>query len=406
MYTASRTILITAVALLVVLGITMLYSTTYYIYGESLLLRQLIWIILGCAAALLLNITDYRWLDVWAGPMLICLALALAYLAAANIMHQDFMPEYLNNLAEKMPFVRGLHVGSARWLKAGNLRFQPSEFATLAVILFLSRYFTNRQRHFHTFYRGFFIPMVTGGGIAGLILLGGNLSSAVIAGAMVFWLFFIAGIRLRFLALTLILGITASATTLYLSPTRMQRLQYYRHPEEYQNDQTYQLWASQLAIGSGGWHGRGFTESRIKRSFLPEAHTDFIVAIIGEEIGFFGIVFLLSLYAVTVSTILWIGAMAVDQKGLLLCSGIALAIGLRALVNIGVVGGFLPTTGVTAPLVSYGGSSIFATLTGIGLVLNISRVAGKSAAENKDKKSEIIPPRGRHLSHRNVPPEN
>ena len=404
MYRARQTLLITTVALLLVFGLTMLYSTTYDIFGEALLQRQLVWIVLGAGGALLLSALDYRWLSRYAGWMLLALGICLAYLAIANVMNHRVMPEGIRSVARALPLVSGLHVGSARWLGLKSVRVQPSEFASLAIILFLSRYFSFHGRHLHTFYRGFFKPMMVVGVLVGLILLGGDLSTTVITGGMIFWLCFFAGVRLRFLVLTVLVGAVVGLTALHIDETRMSRTLYYRSPEQYQQRETYQLWMSQLAMGSGGWSGVGFTEGRIKRRYLPESHTDFIIAIIGEELGFLGVAAAMVFYATMVFSILWIGAAAPDREGMMVCSGVALALGLRAFVNIGVVSGFLPTTGVTAPLISYGGSSAVASLLGAGLVLNVGRIASRAALQRAaSANSEVAEPPRYDLSHRQLP---
>ncbi len=402
MHRAARTFFISMVAFLLVLGLTMLYSTTYDVYGETLLLRQLVWIVIGTGGALLINIFDYRKLSKYSTVLLAGLAVALTYLAVANLLHHQQMPESARILARNLPFVSGLHVGSARWLGVGNLRFQPSEFATLAIILFLALYFSSHSRHLHTFHRGFFKPMAIVGSVVLLILLGGDLSTTAITGTMIFGLCFVAGVRLRFLSLIVILGAVMVLAALYFSPGRMDRLLYYRNPEKYQSHETYQLWSSQLAIGSGGWGGLGFTESRMKRRYLPEAHTDFIIAIIGEELGFIGLTTVILMYAGMIFSVLWIGAMAVDRQGVLICCGVALALGLRAFVNIGVVSGFLPTTGVTAPLISYGGSNAVASLLGIGLALNVGRIAAQARTESDSAKLDIAGPPPHDISHRDL----
>ena len=128
-----------------------------------------------------------------------------------------------------------------------------------------------------------------------------------------------------------------------------------------------------MALGSGGLTGIGFTKSRLKQRYLPEAHTDFIVAIIGEELGFLSVLGLVALYVLLVASIFWIASQADDRQGVLLCAGVGLNIAFQALINISVVSGFCPTTGVTAPFLSYGGSSMIASLLGIGLVLSVSR---------------------------------
>ncbi len=357
----------TSATLLLLFGLTMLYSTSYAVYGEDKLLRQMIWIVAGTVAALTLSRFDYHRLMRYVFLGLNLCGLALAYLALANVMH------HLNGgfraFAAAMPFVSGLHVGSARWINLSVVSVQPSEFAKLAIILFLAAYFGRYARRLDSFYHGFFKPMFIVGVVTLLILLGGDLSSTVITGAIVFVLAFIAGVRLRYLTLIVLFGVALGAAAIQISPERMSRITSFRDPETHQRDEGYQLWFSQLALGSGGWRGLGFTESRMKHRYLPEAHTDFIVAIIGEELGFTGIAAALFLYLLLTLSILGIGTSAPDREGMLMCCGVALSFGLHAFVNIGVVSGFLPTTGVTAPLISYGGSSIVVALLEIGIVL-------------------------------------
>jgi cell division protein FtsW len=229
--------------------------------------------------------------------------------------------------------------------------------------------------------RGFLKPMVAVGFVAGLILLGGDLSSTAITGWVIFGLAFVGGVRLRYLFIVLLAGLVMAGTAIKLSPERISRITSYRNPEEVQATDGYQLWHSQLALGSGGWRGLGFTNSRMKRYYLPEAHTDFIVAIIGEELGFLGVASLVILYAGLMTSAFWLAALAPDREGMLICTGVALLLGLQALVNVSVVSGFCPTTGVTAPFLSYGGSSIVASLLGIGLTLSVSRISEQEFRE-------------------------
>jgi cell division protein FtsW len=175
----------------------------------------------------------------------------------------------------------------------------------------------------------------------------------------------------------------------------MRRFTVYRNPEQSQNAEGYQLWHSQLALGSGGLGGLGFTRSRMKQHYLPEAHTDFIVAIVGEELGFAAVAALILVYCLLVGAVLWAGALSGDRTGVLLCVGVALSIGFQAFVNISVVSGFCPTTGVTAPFLSYGGSSMLALMTSIGLVLNVTLVSESQEVENAldSRYSPALPPR-------------
>ncbi len=379
MHHIARTILITCVIMLLLFGLTMLYSTSYAVYGEEKMLRQMVWTVIGTAGALIAGALDYRRLIRYGWPLLGIAALALLYLAVANVLHH--LGGTARDIAGALPFVSGLHVGSARWLGISFVRIQPSEFAKVAIILFLAYYFGLHARHLGTFYQGFFKPMAAVGVVGLLILLGGDLSTTAITGGMVGILAFVAGVRLRYLLLIALAGIVLGVAAIRISPERMARITSYRNPEAHQQDEGYQLWFSQLALGSGGWRGLGFTNSRMKHRYLPEAHTDFIVAIIGEELGFLGVAAVLVLYIFLTLSTLWIGILAPDREGLLLCCGVALSFGLHAFVNIGVVSGFLPTTGVTAPLISYGGSSVVGALLEVGLVMSVSRVGARGSTD-------------------------
>lgn len=366
-----QTILVASVVLLLLFGLTMLYSTSYAVYGEEKMLRQMIWIVAGTVAALISVKLDYRRLTRYSGPLLVACGVALFYLAVANVLHH--LGGAARGVAASLPFVSGLHVGSARWLGISFIRIQPSEFAKIAIILFFAAYFGRHARHVNSFLHGFFKPMVAVGVVGILILAGGDLSTTAVCGSMVLGLAFVAGVRLRYLVCIVIAGVALLVVALQISPERMSRITSYRDPEAHQQDEGYQLWFSQLALGSGGWRGLGFTNSRMKHRYLPEAHTDFIVAIIGEELGFLGVMAVVLLYVALTTSVLWIGLRSPDREGMLVCCGVALAFGLHAFVNIGVVSGFLPTTGVTAPLVSYGGSSVVVALMEIGLVLSVDR---------------------------------
>lgn len=375
--------------LLLLLGLSMLYSTTYAAWQETLLKKQLVWIVAGGLIAVACdNFLDYRWLGRRSYWLLGGFVLLLGYLALANHLHQ--LPFIASDAKVSLPFVAGLSKGSARWLSFGKISVQPSEFAKLAAIIFLGDYFTRHARHTHEFYRGFLKPMGTVGVIAGLILAGGDLSTTAITGGVAFCLVFIGGIRLRYLVLVVVFGLCMAGVAIKLSPERISRLTSYRNPEEVQQDAGYQLWNSLLALGSGGAFGLGITDSRMKRHYLPEAHTDFIVAIIGEELGYAGVMALVLLYISVTTATLWIAALAADRAGMLIAAGVGISIAMHAFINISVVSGFCPTTGVTAPFISYGGSSMVASLAGIGLLLSVSRIAEKLAAEELEDEQHQI----------------
>jgi cell division protein FtsW len=379
MHKTARTFLLLVVASLLVFGISMLYSTTYVSAGETILARQLTWVGLGAVAAVMVWLCDHRFLGRWAWLALILVTLALGYLVFAYLLHKlPFVPD---GLVRHLPLIGGPTKGSFRWLRFGPVALQPSEFAKPVLILFLADYFSRSSRYIHEFRRGFLIPMAVGVGVIALILLGKNLSIAVITGVVVAALAFVAGVRVRYLAALVVLGLVALALLIKADPERWRRVTVYRNPEKYQEGEGYQLWTSQLAMGSGGVRGLGFTNSRMKQFYLPEAHTDFIVAIVGEELGFLAVGLLIVAYGLLMAAAFWIAALAPDRQGILLCVGLGLSLGLHAFVNIGVVSGFGPTTGVTAPFLSYGGSSMMNSLICIGLLLSVSRTSEREQVQ-------------------------
>lgn len=388
MHRAARTVLVALVTALVLFGIVMLYSTSYAAFGERFLIRQLIWVGAGSIGALALWLVDYRKLGKASGIVLGLIALALAYLVAVYMIHRF---KLLSPAAfSRLPLVTDRPIkGSFRWLRLAGLSVQPSEFAKPVLVLFLSDYYNRRARHITEFRRGFFRPMLISGVILALIFLGKDLSTTVVTGAVVFVLAFIAGVRLRYLVLLALAGICFAYVAIRFDPVRMRRMMSYQDPEKYQLRDGYQLWHSQLALGSGGTGGLGLTQSRLKQLYLPEAHTDFIVAIIGEELGFIATCCLVIAYGLVVATAFWIASFAPDRQGALLSAGLGVSIGIHAFVNVAVVSGFCPTTGVTAPFLSYGGSSMVATLLGVGLLLSVCRVS-EAVAEERGTQSQRV----------------
>ncbi len=207
----------------------------------------------------------------------------------------------------------------------------------------------------------------------GFIFLGKDLSTTVITAGVVLAMMFLAGVRTRFLLLLVLLGAAAGTAAIATNPERVTRVVSYRHPELSKQDDGYQLWHSHLAMGSGGLRGRGFTRSIMKQVYLPEAHTDFIIAVLGEELGYVGVLAVLGLYVLFLVSTVGIAYMCRDPVDMLICMGVGLLVAFQALVNISVVSGWCPTTGLTAPFLSYGGSSIISILLCVGLVFNVCR---------------------------------
>ena len=369
--------LLASVVLLTIFGLVMLYSTTSATSHQHFLLKQSVWIFLGMMFAAVICVVDYRRIGAASKWVLLLVALPLVYLASAHVLHrcgQDWVTE--------LPFVASIN-GAFRWLRVGGFTLQPSEFAKPALIIFLAHYYGTKPRNVLSFTKGVWRPMLVVGMIVILVLLGGSLSVTMITGMVVMAVMFIAGVRLRYLLLLISIGILLFATVVVVSPERVSRLTSFRHPEAAPSGNGYQLLMSQYALGSGHWTGVGFNESRLKERYLPESHTDFILAIVGEELGFTAVAGVMLMYLLVLGAALTVSTNALDREGMLLTAGVGLSIGLHALIHAAVVSGAGPTTGITAPLISYGGSSMLTTWIGIGLLVSVIRttIANSDADE-------------------------
>ncbi len=365
-------LLVLSILGLSIFGIVMLYSTSSATSGEELLMKQAKWIGVGIIGAAILYFCDYRLICRHRGKILLAAAAPLAYLAFAHIM---VMRGVDPNQIEQLPFIHGVN-GAYRWLFIGSYTIQPGELAKLALIIFVAGYYGAHPRWAPQLRRGLIMPLLIMAPVLFLVLMGGSLSITVITGAVLLTLLFVAGVRMRYFAILGTASVLLVVVVLSLSAARMQRVtESWFHPEQHRKTTGYQLFHSQLALGSGGMWGLGANRSRMKQAYLPEAHTDFIMAIVGEELGYVSMVIVMITYLLLVGSAFWISAVAADRQGMLLGVGIGVSVGIHALINVAVVSGALPTTGVTAPLISYGGSSMLLTWLGIGLLGSIARVA-------------------------------
>ena len=196
----------------------------------------------------------------------------------------------------------------------------------------------------------------------------------VLTGTVILTTMFVAGTNLRWLVGSIGFGVVCIALVAFLSPVRMARFESFLTPEELSSGKGYQLWHSLLSLGSGGWTGQGFSESRMKNEYLPEAHTDFILAIVGEELGFICILFVCLFYIAFLISSLRIAGQAQNVRGLILGATLGCTVVQHAFVNMGVICGLLPTTGITAPFISYGGSSMVSAFISIGILLSVDRI--------------------------------
>lgn len=353
-----KSVLIVTVVLALV-GLVMVFSASAVVAGNRFqdsvffLKRQLIWLAMGMVLLHLASRLDYmRWRRL-AIPFLILTVLLL--------------------IVVLIPGVGVMAKGARRWLRLGALSIQPAEMAKLAVVLYLAAYLAKKRDRVRELTTGFLPPVILIGLVAGLILQQPDLGTVVMIGLVSFGLLYLGGARLAHLTGLTLAAIPVAAALLLSSGYRRQRLMTFLSPWEDPTDTGFQVTQSFLAFGNGGVFGVGLGAGKQKLFFLPEAHTDFVLALIGEELGLVGTSAILLLFLVLVLKGFQIAARARDPFGRDLALGLTLLLGLQVLINAGVATGLLPTKGLTLPFLSYGGSSLVVSLAGIGILLSVSR---------------------------------
>lgn len=262
--------------------------------------------------------------------------------------------------------------GARRWLSLGVMSVQPSEFAKVALIAWTASFLTRKQALLGEFKRGL-LPLCVVWGIALLLVfLEPNLSAALVIIALCMIVAFAGGVRIRHFLLLAALGLPVIAAKAVSADYRADRLATFLDPTRDTGGASYQINQALIALGSGGVGGRGFGAGQQKYGFLPEPHNDFILAMIGEEWGFIGVVVLSALFFAFVATGMRIARRAPDLFGFLLATGLTSLIGLHAILHFGVNTALLPATGVTLPFFSYGRSSLFVCLFSVGILANIA----------------------------------
>ncbi|MGB5698089.1 MAG: putative lipid II flippase FtsW [Polyangiales bacterium] len=282
--------------------------------------------------------------------------------------------------------------GATRWLALGPVNVQPAELAKLAMIMWLAHSLAKKAHRVRTFSIGFLPHVLVAGLLMLLCLAQPDFGSAVMIALLTFVVLFAAGAKAGYLLGCVMLAVPIGYGAIASSPYRMRRIEAFLEPFEHRQGAGYQITESLMGFGSGGWTGVGLGDGRQKLLFLPEAHTDFISAIIGEELGFVGIVLLCSAFSWVVFRGLRAAWRAQDEYAGYLAAGMTLFIGLQAFTNLAVAMGLLPTKGLALPFVSYGGSSLLVNAAAAGIILNTTRF-GVSRAEAapqgaKDKKAQ------------------
>jgi len=274
--------------------------------------------------------------------------------------------------------------GSLRWLRIGPLNVQPSEFAKLSVVLFVASYLIRRQKEVIDTIKGFIKPLAILALLSLLLLLQPDLGSTVVIVVIMMGMLFIANARLiSFIGIAFSL-LTVIIILIVTSPYRMARVFGFLDPWADPFGRSYQLTQSLMAFGRGGWFGEGLGNSVLKLEYLPEAHTDFIMAILAEELGFIGVSIVILLEFILVYKAFSIGKRALQQNLIFagyVAVGIAIWFAFQTAVNVGAASGIAPTKGLTLPLVSYGGSSLLTIAVAVGLILRIDFETRSSSLE-------------------------
>jgi cell division protein FtsW len=272
--------------------------------------------------------------------------------------------------------------GATRWLALGPVNVQPAELAKLAMIMWLAHSLTKKSNRVRTFSIGFLPHVLVAGLLMLLCLAQPDFGSAVMIALLTFVVLFAAGAKAGYLLGCVLLALPVGYAAIASSPYRMRRIQAFLEPFEHRQGAGYQITESLMSFGSGGWTGVGLGDGRQKLLFLPEAHTDFISAIVGEELGFIGVTLLCAAFAWLVFRGLRSAWRAEDEYAGYLAAGMTLFIGLQAFTNLAVAMGLLPTKGLALPFVSYGGSSLIVNAAAAGMILNTSRFGRSRDAED------------------------
>lgn len=344
--------------LLVALGLTMIYSASGVLARERFhdstyfLKKELLAVVIGVIGLVAAKTIPLEYFKKLAYPVF-----GIALLLLITVL---------------IPGIGTKAGGAQRWLKLGPFSFQPSEFAKIALILFMAYVLTKKQEKIQIFLVGFVPPMILSGMLVVLVLAGDDLGNAVVMAATVLVLMFIGGARISYLVSEILLALPAFYYLIFGVEYRKQRIMAFLNPWEHKQGAGFQIIQSYLAFHSGSLFGQGLGEGKQKLFYLPEAHTDFILSVVGEELGLLGTLTVIALFAVWIFRAFTIAWKAPDPFSSFLALGIAVLFSFQAVFNIAVVMGLLPTKGLALPFLSYGGTAMIISLTCVGVLLNVS----------------------------------
>ncbi|PUT39615.1 putative lipid II flippase FtsW [Legionella taurinensis] len=342
------------IGLMMVASSSVMISTKYYHQPFHFLIRQCCYLAAGFLVALVVMRIDSQIWEKLSMPLLLaCLVMLMLVL---------------------IPGIGRSVNGSRRWLALGPIGIQVSELAKMTMIFYVAGYLVRQQKQIGASILGFIKPMIILGMVSVLLLLEPDFGATVVIAGTIMAMLFLAGVKLRYYIGLVILVGCCLAMLAVSSPYRVARLTAFLDPWADQFNSGYQLTQSLIAFGRGGWLGTGLGDSVQKLFYLPEAHTDFLFAVLAEELGLLGVLFVLILYSILVLRGLMIGYTAFCQDRLFAAFtayGLTFWLGLQATINMGVNSGLLPTKGLTLPLLSYGGASMVVNCVVIALLLRI-----------------------------------
>ena len=346
-----------AIVFLLVIGLVMIFSASGYslvISDEDsyyLFKRQLLWVGVGMVAMCVAMFYDYR-----------------------NYRRQVRIIALATIGLLTLTLLLGVEVkGATRQVFLGGANFSPAEFAKLLLIIVIARGLAQKSEFERSSLMGVLPLLALGVGAAGLVILQPDMGTAVTIMGIVTVMVIAAGLNLKAMVVIFFSGALAATAAIMSSSYRMDRFLAFLDPWADTQVRGWQVVQSLYAIGSGGLTGQGLGQSMQKYLWLPERHTDFIFAILSEELGFIGVTFVIALFAILIWRGMRIALNSNDAFACLLATGITAWIGIQAIINMAMVAGKLPVTGITLPFISYGGSSIVSLLLGVGILLNISR---------------------------------
>lgn len=351
-------ILLSIVAIFVTIGAVMIYSSSGVYagakYNNSIYFfrKQMVWILISSCFFVMGAGIDYRiFMKYSRWMMVVSVILLVATLIVGNKVG-----------------------GARRWISLAGITFQPSEMVKIAVILYVADFMSRKQMDIKSFFKGY-IPVLMVIGICSLLILKQpDLGTVILIGAVSFIMFFVGGVRIPYLVSTVLMALPVLYHFIFKVEYRRKRILAFLNPWDDPQGISFQIVQSFIALGCGGLKGVGLGQSRQKLFYLPEAHTDFIYSIIGEEFGFLGCMFVLGLFVLFFIVGLRIVFKATDLKAYLLSLGITSMIFLQSVINMGVVSGAFPTKGMPLPFISFGGTNLVVVMFGAGILMNISRM--------------------------------